>query len=111
MTTGLEKEFSEWRESPFISVGAADGSSSLTYGQRCPVTVPLSTHRVERPRSVEVRNPHVGVAWNLEIDIELRSELSDLSDDDNAVGKTYESRVLEGESSSDESNEETHVNI
>ncbi|GFW59391.1 hypothetical protein TNCV_2911361 [Trichonephila clavipes] len=37
---------------------------------------------------------------------ELRSELSDLSDDDNAVNKTYESRILKGESSSDESYEE-----
>ncbi|GFU70656.1 hypothetical protein TNCV_528091 [Trichonephila clavipes] len=43
--------------------------------------------------------------------IELRSELSDLSDDDNAVNKTYESRLLEGESSPDESDEETHGNI
>ncbi|GFU31228.1 uncharacterized protein TNCV_1742221 [Trichonephila clavipes] len=32
--------------------------------------------------------------------IELRSELSDISDEDNAVNETYESRILEGESSS-----------
>ncbi|PRD31268.1 UNVERIFIED_CONTAM: hypothetical protein NCL1_23958 [Trichonephila clavipes] len=43
--------------------------------------------------------------------IELRSELSDLSDDDNAANKTYEPRILEGESSSDESDEVTHGNI
>ncbi|GFT62434.1 uncharacterized protein TNCV_2899701 [Trichonephila clavipes] len=40
--------------------------------------------------------------------IELRSELSDLSDDDNAANKAYESRILEGESSLEESGEETH---
>ncbi|GFV51006.1 hypothetical protein TNCV_2540941 [Trichonephila clavipes] len=40
-----------------------------------------------------------------------RSELSDTSDEDNAANKTYESRILEKESSSDESNEETHGNI
>ncbi|GFW99591.1 hypothetical protein TNCV_3418241 [Trichonephila clavipes] len=43
--------------------------------------------------------------------IELRLELSDLSDDDNAANKTNESRILEGESSSDESDEEKHGNI
>ncbi|GFW73595.1 hypothetical protein TNCV_1540501 [Trichonephila clavipes] len=43
-----------------------------------------------------------------DIVIELRSELSDLSDDDNVASKAYESRILEGESSSDESDEETH---
>ncbi|GFY30409.1 zinc finger BED domain-containing protein 5 [Trichonephila clavipes] len=43
--------------------------------------------------------------------ITLRSELSDLSDDDNAANKTEESRVLEGESSSDECNDEKHGNI
>ncbi|GFV72036.1 hypothetical protein TNCV_2459691 [Trichonephila clavipes] len=32
---------------------------------------------------------------------ELRSEFSDLSDDNNSVNKTYESCILEGESSSD----------
>ncbi|GFU56206.1 hypothetical protein TNCV_712651 [Trichonephila clavipes] len=37
-----------------------------------------------------------------------KSELSDLSDDDNAANKTYESRILEGESSSDENDEEIH---
>ncbi|GFT80380.1 hypothetical protein TNCV_2184431 [Trichonephila clavipes] len=37
--------------------------------------------------------------------IGLRSQLSDLSDDDSAANKIYESRLLEGESSSDESNE------
>ncbi|GFW45450.1 hypothetical protein TNCV_3243901 [Trichonephila clavipes] len=42
--------------------------------------------------------------------IELRLELSDLLDDDNAANKTYESRILEEESSSDESNEGTHGN-
>ncbi|GFU67162.1 hypothetical protein TNCV_3770941 [Trichonephila clavipes] len=41
----------------------------------------------------------------------LTSELSDLSDDDNAENKTYESRILEGESSSDESDEEKRGNI
>ncbi|PRD22454.1 UNVERIFIED_CONTAM: hypothetical protein NCL1_49049 [Trichonephila clavipes] len=40
-----------------------------------------------------------------------RAELSDLSDDNNAANKTYESRILEGEPSSDESDEETHGNI
>ncbi|GFX04777.1 hypothetical protein TNCV_2247601 [Trichonephila clavipes] len=35
--------------------------------------------------------------------IELKSELRDLSDDDNVVSKTYESRILKGESCSDES--------
>ncbi|GFU50036.1 hypothetical protein TNCV_2362901 [Trichonephila clavipes] len=34
-----------------------------------------------------------------------------LLDDDNAVNKAYESRVLKGESSSDESDEEKHENI
>ncbi|PRD35279.1 UNVERIFIED_CONTAM: hypothetical protein NCL1_12020 [Trichonephila clavipes] len=43
--------------------------------------------------------------------IELRSKLSDLSADDNAANKTYESRILEGESSSDEIDEEKHGNI
>ncbi|GFW03409.1 hypothetical protein TNCV_1739591 [Trichonephila clavipes] len=43
--------------------------------------------------------------------IRLTSELSDLSDDDNAENKTYESRILEGESSSDESDEEKRGNI
>ncbi|GFY08717.1 hypothetical protein TNCV_5006301 [Trichonephila clavipes] len=43
--------------------------------------------------------------------IELRSELSDLSGDNNAANKTYESRILEGESSSDEGDEEKHGNI
>ncbi|PRD25110.1 UNVERIFIED_CONTAM: hypothetical protein NCL1_41855 [Trichonephila clavipes] len=38
-------------------------------------------------------------------------ELSDLSYDDIAANKTYESRILEGESSSDESDEETYGNI
>ncbi|GFW01497.1 hypothetical protein TNCV_4539951 [Trichonephila clavipes] len=37
--------------------------------------------------------------------------LSDLSDDDNAANKAYKSRILEGESGSDESNEEKHGNI
>ncbi|GFX82259.1 hypothetical protein TNCV_972711 [Trichonephila clavipes] len=32
-------------------------------------------------------------------------------DDDNAANKTYESRILETESSSDESDEEKHGNI
>ncbi|GFX97988.1 uncharacterized protein TNCV_4906391 [Trichonephila clavipes] len=41
--------------------------------------------------------------------IELRSELSDLLDDDNAANKAYDSRILERESSSDESNEDTHT--
>ncbi|GFW33863.1 hypothetical protein TNCV_3589481 [Trichonephila clavipes] len=45
------------------------------------------------------------------VKIELRSELRDLSDDDNAANKTYESRILEEESSSDESDQETHGNI
>ncbi|GFV73910.1 hypothetical protein TNCV_2641741 [Trichonephila clavipes] len=40
-----------------------------------------------------------------------KSELMDLSDDDNAATKTYESRILEGESSSDEKDKETHGNI
>ncbi|GFU92946.1 hypothetical protein TNCV_2080921 [Trichonephila clavipes] len=39
------------------------------------------------------------------------SELSDLSDDEYAVNKTYESRILEEESSSNESDEEKHRNI
>ncbi|GFV80555.1 hypothetical protein TNCV_2150891 [Trichonephila clavipes] len=43
--------------------------------------------------------------------IELRSELRDLSDDDDAVNKTYESCILKGESSSDESDEEKYGNI
>ncbi|GFS47585.1 hypothetical protein TNCV_3133791 [Trichonephila clavipes] len=43
--------------------------------------------------------------------IKLRSELSDLSDDNNAANKTYESRILEEESSSDESDEEKYGNI
>ncbi|GFT78341.1 hypothetical protein TNCV_655591 [Trichonephila clavipes] len=43
-------------------------------------------------------------------EIEFRSELSDLLDDNNAANKTYESHILEGESSSYESNEETHCN-
>ncbi|GFW34558.1 hypothetical protein TNCV_951881 [Trichonephila clavipes] len=38
------------------------------------------------------------------------SDLSDLSDDDNAANKTYELRILEGELSSEESDEETHGN-
>ncbi|GFU20494.1 hypothetical protein TNCV_2522321 [Trichonephila clavipes] len=42
--------------------------------------------------------------------IELGSELSDISDDDKVVNKTYESCILEGESSLDESDEETHGN-
>ncbi|GFW46763.1 hypothetical protein TNCV_2981191 [Trichonephila clavipes] len=41
----------------------------------------------------------------------IRSELSDLSDDDNVANKTQESRVLEGESSSGECNEEKLGNI
>ncbi|GFX86439.1 hypothetical protein TNCV_2563281 [Trichonephila clavipes] len=45
------------------------------------------------------------------VKIEVRSELSDLSDDDNAANKTYESRILEGESSSNGSDEETHGDI
>ncbi|GFV31405.1 hypothetical protein TNCV_3932291 [Trichonephila clavipes] len=45
-----------------------------------------------------------------ELEIE-RSEHSDLSDDDNAVNKTYELRILERESSCYESDEETHENI
>ncbi|GFS83469.1 hypothetical protein TNCV_514061, partial [Trichonephila clavipes] len=43
--------------------------------------------------------------------IEFRSELSDLSDDNNAANKTYESRILEAEPSSDESDEEKNGNI
>ncbi|GFV78553.1 hypothetical protein TNCV_1888591 [Trichonephila clavipes] len=39
------------------------------------------------------------------------SELCDLSDDDYVADKTHESRILEGESSSDESDEEKHGNI
>ncbi|PRD29569.1 UNVERIFIED_CONTAM: hypothetical protein NCL1_28980 [Trichonephila clavipes] len=39
------------------------------------------------------------------------SELRHLSEDDNAANKTHETRILEGESSSDESDEETHGNI
>ncbi|GFW04766.1 hypothetical protein TNCV_4880021 [Trichonephila clavipes] len=39
------------------------------------------------------------------------SELSDLADDDNAVSKTHESRILEGISSSNECDEEKHGNI
>ncbi|GFY01236.1 hypothetical protein TNCV_5077031 [Trichonephila clavipes] len=40
-------------------------------------------------------------------------ELSDLSDDDNDAKKTkkHESHIPEGESSSDENNEEKHQNI
>ncbi|GFV99554.1 hypothetical protein TNCV_5079181 [Trichonephila clavipes] len=45
---------------------------------------------------------------NFSIDEQIRSELNDLSDDAN---KTGEWRILEGESSSDESDEETHGNI
>ncbi|GFV56600.1 hypothetical protein TNCV_1247951 [Trichonephila clavipes] len=44
-------------------------------------------------------------------EIIIRSELSNISDDDNAANKTYESRILEGESSSDESDEEKHGDI
>ncbi|GFV93805.1 transposable element Tc1 transposase [Trichonephila clavipes] len=43
--------------------------------------------------------------------IELRSELSDLWDDDNAANKPYELHILEGESSPDESDEEKYGNI
>ncbi|PRD29296.1 UNVERIFIED_CONTAM: hypothetical protein NCL1_29808 [Trichonephila clavipes] len=43
--------------------------------------------------------------------IELISKLSDHSDDNNATNKTYEMRILEGESSSDESDEENRWNI
>ncbi|GFU59262.1 hypothetical protein TNCV_4197861 [Trichonephila clavipes] len=39
------------------------------------------------------------------------SELSDFLDDDYAANKTYESRILEGESSYDESDQEKHGNI
>ncbi|GFW24124.1 hypothetical protein TNCV_4951681 [Trichonephila clavipes] len=52
-----------------------------------------------------------------EVDIPLRpkphncAEHSDLSDHNNAANKTYESRLLEGESRSDESDEEKHGNI
>ncbi|PRD26486.1 UNVERIFIED_CONTAM: hypothetical protein NCL1_37988 [Trichonephila clavipes] len=56
------------------------------------------------------RYRHDRAGWALlespQLKIELKSELSDLSDDDNAANKTYESRTLEGESSSDESDEE-----
>ncbi|GFU18825.1 hypothetical protein TNCV_1085661 [Trichonephila clavipes] len=43
--------------------------------------------------------------------IGFRSELSDLPDDDNPANKTYESRILEVEPSSEESDEETQENI
>ncbi|GFU99491.1 hypothetical protein TNCV_4763521 [Trichonephila clavipes] len=39
-----------------------------------------------------------------------QSEISDLSDDDNAANKTFESPIPEGEPNSDESDEETHGN-
>ncbi|GFW33929.1 hypothetical protein TNCV_3590141 [Trichonephila clavipes] len=38
-------------------------------------------------------------------------ELCDLSDDDYAADKTYETRMLEGKSSSDKRDEENHGNI
>ncbi|GFV58583.1 hypothetical protein TNCV_3061131 [Trichonephila clavipes] len=40
-----------------------------------------------------------------------RSERSNLTDDDNAVNKTYESYIMEGEISSYKSDEETHGHI
>ncbi|PRD33601.1 UNVERIFIED_CONTAM: hypothetical protein NCL1_17164 [Trichonephila clavipes] len=43
--------------------------------------------------------------------IEIRSYLSNISDDENAANKTYELRILEEESHSDECDEETHRNI
>ncbi|GFW37259.1 uncharacterized protein TNCV_5021571 [Trichonephila clavipes] len=43
--------------------------------------------------------------------IELRSELRDRSDNNNAANKTYESRILKRESRSDESEEEKHGTI
>ncbi|PRD29020.1 UNVERIFIED_CONTAM: hypothetical protein NCL1_30677 [Trichonephila clavipes] len=45
------------------------------------------------------RYPHDCSGWTLLESlqkIELRSKLSDLSDDDNAANKTYESRILKG---------------
>ncbi|GFX42877.1 hypothetical protein TNCV_5072411 [Trichonephila clavipes] len=58
------------------------------------------------------RYPHDRADWALLESLQMyRSELGDLSVDDNAANKAYESRILEGESSSDESDEETHGNI
>ncbi|GFX94958.1 hypothetical protein TNCV_3045901 [Trichonephila clavipes] len=48
---------------------------------------------------------------NRHYNIELRLEIRDVTDDGNAANKTYESRILEGVSSSDESDRETHGNI
>ncbi|PRD23878.1 UNVERIFIED_CONTAM: hypothetical protein NCL1_45220 [Trichonephila clavipes] len=45
---------------------------------------------------------------NLAID---KSELSDLSENDKALDKTYESRIMEGESNSKERNEDKHRNF
>ncbi|GFT16624.1 multidrug resistance-associated protein 1 [Trichonephila clavipes] len=52
----------------------------------------------------------IGIAYFI-IQIEPKSEFSDLSDDDNAAKKTYESRILEGESSSDEGGEEKYGTV
>ncbi|GFT64808.1 uncharacterized protein TNCV_2256551 [Trichonephila clavipes] len=64
---------------------------------------------ISRKKGSGFRYPHDRAGWVLlESLLLLRSELSDLLDDDNAANETYESRILEGESSSDENDEETH---
>ncbi|GFV23083.1 hypothetical protein TNCV_5101781 [Trichonephila clavipes] len=59
--------------------------------------------------SLPARSCELGVTRvTAAVKIELISELIDLSDDDNAASKTYESCILEGEPSSDEIDGETH---
>ncbi|GFU92437.1 hypothetical protein TNCV_5018041 [Trichonephila clavipes] len=56
--------------------------------------------------SIENNRPTHGTHWRL-----TRSELIDLSDDDNAASKTYESHILKEETGSDESVEKKHIGI